>query len=297
MHKSKADSSYNTYRRAHTALWLFFKEVYGLEPSWPLVLNDVLLFLSFLQLEGYAPSTIHTYLSAINHVNQLKKGANLSADITVRQVLDGIDKMCIPREVRQPITQDILTRLLRVIPIFIHDEYMVAMYRALFTSMFFMCTRVGEVAKSQGQTNHVLHMANLELIKAGTASEHFLVTFSSFKHNKQNKPHVIPVVATPGPICPVVHLNTYLFWRGWGPGPIFRSRGRPFITASQVGHTLNRALTLSGFDPSKFGTHSFRIGRCTELARQGASDMQIRFLGRFHSNAFVKYVRPQVFGR
>ncbi len=91
-------------------------------------------------------------------------------------------------------------------------------------------------------------------------------------------------------------MSDWLQIRGVDQGPLFRDvLGRP-ILASRVSAILKKALSQAGLDPTSFGTHSFRIGRCSDLAKGGASEAQIRFLGRFHSDAFLKYVRPQVFG-
>ena len=296
MKSSVATSSYGTYRRAYNSLKTFFNELYGVDPGWPLTIEEAVLFVTFLHQEDYAAATIHTYLSAVNHINfKLKKGQNLMADPLVRKVLDGVDKMKVPRPLRSPITFELLQELVLSIDHIIKDTYNIALYRSLFLSMFFMCTRIGEVAISQGQQNHILQYDSIKWVDSGKRTEHIMVTFSSFKHSKGSSQHTIPVRRVQGLFDPIYHMKVYLAQRGSSPGPLFRSASGECLTSFQVNKILKKALLWAKVSPSDFGTHSFRIGRCTELAKQGASYSEIRFLGRFHSNAFLKYIRPQEF--
>jgi hypothetical protein len=46
-----------------------------------------------------------------------------------------------------------------------------------------------------------------------------------------------------------------------------------------------------GFDTLKYSGHSFRIGASTFAAECGFSDTQIRAMGHWRSDAFLKYIR------
>ena len=59
-----------------------------------------------------------------------------------------------------------------------------------------------------------------------------------------------------------------------------------------MSHTLKSAVQFCGQDPRRFDTHSFRIGRASQLAADNASDLTIRATGRWKSNAFLEYIRP-----
>jgi hypothetical protein len=43
-----------------------------------------------------------------------------------------------------------------------------------------------------------------------------------------------------------------------------------------------------------YKAHSFRIGAATHAASRGYSDQDIQIMGRWHSDAFKKYIRIPV---
>lgn len=293
---SLAETSYPHYKRAWDLLCQFYAIWDGSVPKLPLDEHNSALFITYLSLLDYAPGTIHSYVSALSHINRLKKGDGLAESHRCKKLLDGIDKSGPPPRALSPITKDLLHKLITSIDFLLHVPYMSLLYKALYVSMFYMCTRVGEVAASHGTTKNVLQLADLELVTNGKSRPYFLVHFSRFKHNKLSQTHSIPVRPTQGPFCPVRLLQNYLRARGASPGPLFRLESGRHLHATQLSATLTKSLSWARMETSTFGTHSFRIGRCTELAKEGASQTYMKFMGRWHSYAFLKYVRPVVFG-
>ena len=47
-------------------------------------------------------------------------------------------------------------------------------------------------------------------------------------------------------------------------------------------------------DTTRYNTHSFRIGRTTNMMLEGYSEAQIKVAGRWISNAFIRYSRPSI---
>ena len=295
-HSSLAITSYPQYQRAWRLLCEFYENWQSTIPVLPVTEDVAAMFITYLSMKSYAPSTIHSYISALGHINQLKKGKSLSNSLQCRKLLDGIDKSKPPSKTREPVTLEILHRLIDSTNYIIHDIYTITLYKALYASMFYMCTRVGEVANSHGNSKNVLQLADVQLTNPPNSIPFFTVHFSKFKHNKSSKAHSIPVKPGIAPYCPVKLLQNYLQVRDRTPGPLFKLQSGQSLHATQISHTLTKSLRWAGLDPSKFGTHSFRIGRCSQLAKDGASDSYIRFMGRWHSDAFLGYVRPSVFG-
>ena len=157
-----------------------------------------------------------------------------------------------------------------------------------------MCARVGELARAHTPQN-TLQLDDIKFTKVHGIITHMTVSFTNFKHNQKSLVHSIQIKPTHSSSCPVVALNDYLCKRGGSKGPLFQSQVGEPIPAQQVSKMLQRSLVLAGVNPKQYGTHSFRVGRCSEMARAGASNTQLRLLGCWHSDAFLTYVRVQDF--
>ena len=92
-------------------------------------------------------------------------------------------------------------------------------------------------------------------------------------------------------VCPVLLLLEYLAIRGNSPGPLFMTQGNSPVSRSFFTDLLTRSLRTCGLNPALYKDHSFRIGAASFAADRGMSDAQIRALGRWKSNAFLKYIR------
>ena len=118
------------------------------------------------------------------------------------------------------------------------------------------------------------------------------LTFYNHKHSYNQPPFSIEIPRQ-SRCCPVELLMDYLVHRGHNPGPLFvlhdgSPTPRLFFTDQ-----LSVAISQCGLNPAKYKGHSFRIGAASHAADRGLSDVQIRTLGRWKSNAFHKYIRIQ----
>jgi integrase len=94
--------------------------------------------------------------------------------------------------------------------------------------------------------------------------------------------------------CPVKQLEQYLGLRRNKNDRLFVYPNLLPISRSQFINSLNAALSFIGLSTSVYKGHSFRIGASTWALQQGKSDTQVRALGRWKSNAFLKYLRPEI---
>lgn len=79
-----------------------------------------------------------------------------------------------------------------------------------------------------------------------------------------------------------------------GSAPLMQTRtasGWKVISRAVATKALRRMVSSLGRDPAQYALHSGRIGGATQLAAQGASDIQIQRAGRWKSLAFMVYVR------
>ncbi len=269
----------------------FIKQHYSHKPRLPIPnpVKIIPLFLAYLDLKQYAPATISTYLSLVNHIHKSSGGTCFIQHQLIKKVLSGIYKSSKPNPKREPITLSLLHRLHKVLARATDSHFDLILYRAIFTFMYHSCARVGELSVSGGQKKIILHLSHLQL----TEPRKVLVNFGRFKHNASSLVHTIPLIKDGSPVCPVANISAFLELRHSKPGYLFAYPDGNPVSAKSIWTTLEKALVLLRLDPKRYGTHSFRIGRCTDLAKQGASEPKIMSLGRFHSGAFMKYIRSQ----
>ena len=158
----------------------------------------------------------------------------------------------------------------------------------MFCLAFHAFLRIGEMTvQSANATNpNLLQWKQLEI-----KDKSLTVTFIHFKHSK-GKPLTLTIKGTTSPQdCPLQIVKAYLTMRGATAGPLFLYCPSVPVTRAKFNEQLRGALQFCHFCPKQFKSHSFRIGAATTAAAQGMSDSQIRSLGRWSPDAFMKYIR------
>ncbi len=125
-----------------------------------------------------------------------------------------------------------------------------------------------------------------------------IVKFKQYKHKGSRGQCTRIVGATQDKWCPVQLLSNYLTIRNSLQQtvgiPLFvTANGRP-VQGGEARKALNRCLQSLGLDTSRYSAHGFRKGGATEAAARGASDAQLRTLGRWKTDGFLRYIRQQV---
>ena len=257
--------------------------------SLPLDVNQILLLLSFLNMKGLAPSSITTYLSAIGYVHKAYNVINPTVNFLVQKVLAAINRIHGVGDARLPITKFILHRLIDAVPTVVSNYYNSKLLKAMFLIAFYGLFRVGEIT-IQRNGEIALLLDQLQLFQ-----DRFILTISKFKNNKSNKPFDIVIHKQMGDYCPLSTLLEYLVVRGCSKGPLFQfGDGKP-VSRNFFSQRLKDCISFCGFDPKRFKSHSFRIGSASFLASIGKSDLQIKLLGRWKSDSFLRYIRNQKF--
>ena len=164
---------------------------------------------------------------------------------------------------------------------------------ALCWQPIFLCLRVGEIAKSSNVSNMITLQQVSSVTVWGTIVAN-LFQFTEYKHQKGHKPILRLETQSKGKFCPVKCLTQYWAVRTNAPGPLFITKSAMPITRLQFWTVLKKCLNKLSRDAANFGMHSFRIGRCTDMVRDGYSDEKIKKIGRWKSTAFRAYNRPEV---
>ena len=74
--------------------------------------------------------------------------------------------------------------------------------------------------------------------------------------------------------------------------PLFRNPAtNEILTVAFIREQLRACMAAIGREPAVYGAHSLRIGGATALAFSGVPGEQIQAAGRWHSDAYLRYLR------
>ena len=92
-------------------------------------------------------------------------------------------------------------------------------------------------------------------------------------------------------ICPVHAVVLYLTIRGNHSGPVFTFSDGRMLTREIFGLELDCILGKLNLKVHHYNTHSFRIGAATSAKQADISNVHIKTLGRWQSDAYQRYIR------
>ena len=101
----------------------------------------------------------------------------------------------------------------------------------------------------------------------------------------------IVVGRTANQLCPVDTTLGYIAVRGDHLGPFFIRMTSIPLTKPWFVAQIRSILSAIGLPQHQYAGHSFRIGAATMAAMAGIEDSTIQTLGRWHSAAFLQYIR------
>ncbi len=287
------------YSKHWTLFTHFLTHILKQDIHLPVSPSIIPLFIAHLHKIPYRHSTILTYMSAISYVHKLQGLPDPTSTFLVSKVLLGVKNSTSPPDRLLPITKPLLHRIIQYIPYVTQDHYLRTMYKATFLLMYYACLRVGEVSKSSHTDNILL----LNQVTPNISSSHVLtcppssysIAFTSYKHS-QGKTPTLSLSQTPNKLyCPVHALFLYLRKRPNRTPYLFVDRDGCVITRNQIVALLKSCLQKASIPSHNISSHSFRVGRTTDLAFvHHHSDSQIQALGRWKSSAYKLYIRPPV---
>ena len=196
--------------------------------------------------------------------------------------------------IQKPLLDLILFQVSRIHTKSNESEYLRILYQTVFLTQYYGLMRVGEVASGP----HALLVTN---VYVSDGQQVKLVLYSSKTHGKNTRPQKIRINAIHRNkkgvhfFCPVKAINEYISVRKG-----YRDSNEQFfifnnyapLTPNDVRKTLRKALANLNLDPDIYDTHSFRIGRATDMFFKEHVDIEsIKKIGRWESNAVYKYLR------
>jgi hypothetical protein len=261
----------------------------GIHFDLPLDKHVILLFLAHLFDTGKKYSTILGYLSALNYNLKMRSFSGCSNSFVISKFLVGIKNLSPPAAALLPISKEILGKLVGTLG----SQYEGKLLRSLFSFMYFACLRIGEVALS-GHGDHIINIGQVNFKGKNNVIQSLSLDFDSYKCSGGKTPSLILVRNENIEICPIFNLLQFLNVRPNKDGPLFVQRDGTILTRNWILTRLKLHLNLIGVQNKQYNTHSFRIGRATDLAADGSSDRHIQRIGRWSSDAFRRYIRPSV---
>ncbi len=260
-----------------------------------------MMFAGHLAREGLSHQSIKVYLSAVRNLHVtagLHKEWASALTPRLEMVLKGIKKekaKTNPPRTRLPITLEIMTKI-RGILIQTPDDQDSILLWASCCLAFFGFLRCSEfTVPSQSDFDPSTHLTPNDIAVDDISFPSVLhVTIKQSKTDIFRQGVTLSLARTDKEVCPVSAMLPYLALRKNHHGPLFIHKDKSFLTRALFTSLLRTTLKRAGMDESKYATHSFRSGAATTAAEVGISDVNIKRLGRWKSEAYQVYVKtPQ----
>ena len=287
-----------TTRKAYIGMWRKFnKFVIRLDkipPTWEERIN---LYVAYVADKGVKSATIRSYISGIKSV-LADDGCILDHNLLKFTALTKGCRLLNDRvKTRLPIKIGLLELLLDKI----EQKFMLSsanpqpflclLYQCIFILAYYGLLRVGELTMGQ----HPVRARDVHI--ADNKNKIMLVLFTSKTHGLESPPQQIKIWADAIKNIrydPFKLVSLYSIARGG-----YRNNKEPFFIFSDaspvkprnVRSVLRWTLRKLGLKAKLYDTHSFRIGRASDLMKEGYTLAQIKHLGRWKSNVVFKYLR------
>lgn len=280
-----ASNSMLTY---NTSINVFntFRQNYNLPNQWPFPIHHISLFMAFCFEKGHSPNTISTYIAGINYFHKLNGFYDITNIFVIQKLLEGCRRGRPCRDIRAPLTMQILISVYNTLPGVCYNNYECKLFSALFVLAYFGLFRVSELVSSL--SDDMLSLSDLSFVDN---KKYIIIQLRRYKTNQRGIPTYLKIPCEHGILCPVRSMSEYLSLRPRSPGPLFCHSNLTPVTRSQFSAVLSKCISKTVCTDLCFKSHSFRIGRATDLASQGYSSSVIMKLGRWNSGAYRLYIR------
>ncbi len=253
--------------------------------------DRLMLFVVHMVEECKSPATIRSHLTGIRYLMRLEGIELQSNNFLYNVILKVCNKLRAESGmiyVRIPLTECLTKKLVAAIQRFPMSSYDKLLYSAVICTAYYGLFRIGEVIDSQ----HAMRLENMQ-INPRTLGVKIKVT-SSKTMRPGDLPWTVKINKDDSPLIPVNEI-LHSFWQvrpsTSAHSQFFVKYNRKPLSQPEFRKRLSTALKLVGLPDDKYNTHSFRIGRATDLFRRSYPLEQIKRLGRWKSDSIWKYIR------
>lgn len=226
-------------------------------------------------------NSVSLYISALSYFHKINHLPDLTKSFQINKALEGIKRNNrVDPDNRLPITQPILGKLLTSLQSVCCSTYEVKLFPCAFSLANFALLRVGEFILVYSNTQNSSHCIQLKHIPAHPHKHCLRLNTPHSKTDQVGKNTTFIIHSQPlSTLCPVKATLDFI-------------ECRPHVNHSFLIHLNAKPLTRYQFNavlqndienilppPGHFGTHSFRIGRATDLALLGTSNSEIQKFG------------------
>lgn len=238
--------------------------------------------------DNLSASHISRNLAAIAFFQKMHGLSPVTNHFLVRQTLKGYKRKFPSVDTRRPITINILDLFFNSLPHICSSSYETSLFRTAFVLTFFAALRISEVVSSNKKSESNLRLADILL-----SHNSLRVFIRKSKTDQSGRGIWLSLNSLDSHICPVRNISHYLAIRPFCLGSLFIHEDKSVLTRFQFNSLLKKCLHYNRLDAFKFTSHSFRIGAATEASRLGLESNLIKKLGRWESDRFQLYIRPQ----
>jgi integrase len=266
-------------------------------PDFPITQKSILAFISHIA-PTKTSDTVKQIISSLKSY-QVDCGYDNSVfdnDTQVQRILRGVaivngaKNNLKPKLVREPITHDLLKRMVQ----HCDDSFDGMTMRAAMCVAFAGFLRVGDFTYAKWDPSS--HLTAISRNHVSFTNDTVTLLLPKSKTDATAKGTHIPMAATNDAICPRTSLaklftaypsppNSPLFARGQASG---YNLGIMF-TRTWFVENIRIYLSKCGMDPSKYNSHSFRRGAAHSATAAGIAESEIQVLGRWASDSYKLY--------
>ena len=291
----EASLATNTWRLYESAIRIFeqFRCQFSLPNVWPAPVDHLVHFIAHLSLTGRSFRTARSYLEALKTWHKLNGLHHFGSHFLVKKTMAGFARQRQNKDIRLPITIDILSLIVRSLPAVCSSTYETSLFAAAYLLSFFGFFRISELIPESAKDTSGRACLRSDVTMAYRNAQ-LIIHLRSSKTDQSGKGvKVILIAVSDSKLCPVAAMQHYLTIRPRVSNYLFiHFDGRP-LTRFQYQALLKKALAF--YSPNLnlhlYSAHSFRIGAATTAARNGCSASQICQFGRWKSNCFNTYIR------
>ena len=236
---------------------------------------------------------IKKVLSVIYFVLKINNSIDNTKNFLLKRMLKGMKNRRIISPKLLPINLQLLNQIILKISFANIPNYKRVLLKAVLLLTYYGCFRIGEVVMS-AHDQHTLSIDNISLISNADEKVSLLIKLDSYKHANSPVSFIIKPLDNKL-FCPVVAVLEYLKLRSFSHGSFFLMQNNVPVKREFIASSLKKYVSILGLNPKRYNTHSLRIGRATDLAVLGLPEQVIKKAGRWESDAYLKYIRFDLF--